>query len=126
MTRDEEHFAGAVTRIERFMLFVAAAGAVVAYHRGGAPAAAGFLAGAAGSYLNFRWIRQMVSGFGAETRIRKRHAILFGLRYLIFGGAVYVIVKFFQINAVAALVGFLAAVCAVIIEILYELTHAGT
>jgi len=126
MTRDEAHFAGAVTRIERFMLFVAVAGAVVAYVRGGAPAAAGFLAGAAGSYLNFRWIRQMVAGFGAATKIRKRHAVLFGLRYLIFGAIAYVIVKIFQINAVAALVGFLTVVCAVIIEILYELTHAGT
>jgi hypothetical protein len=65
-------------------------------------------------------------GFGAATRIRKRHAILFGLRYLIFGAAVYVIVKFFQINAVAALIGFLTAVGAVVLEILYELTHAGT
>jgi hypothetical protein len=126
MTRDEALLTSAVTRIERFMLFVAAAGAVAAYCRGGAPAAVGFLAGAVGSYLNFRWIRQMVAGFGAATRVSKRHAILFGLRYLIFGAAVYVIVRFFQVNAVAALAGFLTAVCAVIIEILYELTHAGT
>ena len=103
MTRDEALLTGAVTRIERFMMFVAAAGAVAAYFRGGAPAAAGFLAGAVGSYLNFRWIRQMVAGFGAATRIRKRHAIFFGLRYLIFGAAVYVIVRFFQVNAVISL-----------------------
>ncbi len=91
-----------------------------------APALIGFLVGAAASYLNFRWLRQMVAGFGAATRIRKRHAVLFGLRYLIFGAAVYVIVRFFQISAVAALVGFLTAVGAVIFEILYELMHAGT
>jgi len=126
MMSDEAHFNQAVVRIERLMLFVAAAGALVAFVRGGVPAGVGFLAGAVGSYFNFRWIRQMVAGFGAATRIRKRHAVLFGLRYLIFGAAVYVIVKFFQINAVAALVGFLTAVCAVIFEILYELTHAGT
>jgi hypothetical protein len=126
MTNDEAHFKGAMGRVERFMLFVAAAGALVAFVRGGWPALIGFLAGAVGSYLNFRWLRQMVAGFGAATRIRKRHAVLFGLRYLIFGAAVYVIVNFFQISAVAALVGFLTAVGAVIFEILYELTHAGT
>jgi hypothetical protein len=126
MTNDEAHFTLAMSRVERLMLFVAAAGALVAYVRGGWPALIGFLVGAAGSYLNFRWLRQMVSGVGAATKIRKRHAVLFGLRYLIFGAVVYVIVKFFQINAVAALVGFLTAVCAVIFEILYELTHAGT
>jgi len=126
MTRDEQYFARAVTRIEMLTLVLGAAGALVAFVRGGAAAGIGFLAGAAGSYLNFRWIRQMVAGFGAATRVRKRHAILFGLRYLIFGAAVYVIVKFFQINAVAALIGFLTAVGAVVLEILYELTHAGT
>ena len=126
MTNDEAHFTLAMGRVERFMLFVAAAGALVAFVRGSWPALIGFLAGAVGSYLNFRWLRQMVAGFGAATRIRKRHAVLFGLRYLIFGAAVYVIVRFFQVNAVAALAGFLTAVCAVIFEILYELTHAGT
>lgn len=126
MTNDETHFTLAMGRVERFMLFLAAAGALVAFVRGGAPALVGFLAGAVGSYLNFRWIRQMVAGFGAATRIRKRHAVLFGLRYLIFGAAVYVIVNFFQISAVAALVGFLTAVGAVVFEILYELMHAGT
>jgi hypothetical protein len=126
MTNDEAHFTLAMGRVERFMLFLAAAGALVAFVRGGWPALIGFLAGAAASYLNFRWLKQMVAGFGAATRIRKRHAVLFGLRYLIFGAAVYVIVRFFQISAVAALVGFLTAVGAVIFEILYELTHAGT
>jgi len=126
MTRDEAHLAAAVRRIEGLILALAAAGALAAFLRGGLAAGAGFLAGAAGAYLNFRWTWQMVAGFGAATRIRKRHAVLFGLRYLIFGAAVYAIVKFFEINVVAALIGFLTAVGAVMIEILYELTHAGT
>jgi len=126
MIHDEAQLAGAIARIERFMLLVAAAGAVGAFARGGWPACVGFLAGAVGAYFNFRWTKMIVLGLGATTRIRKRHAVFFGLRYLIFGAVVYAIVKFFQINAVAALVGFLTAVCAVTFEILYELTHAGT
>jgi hypothetical protein len=67
-----------------------------------------------------------VGALSGATRPSKWRAVLFGLRYLLFGVLLYVIVKFFAIKLVATLCGFLAAVGAVILEILYELTHART
>ena len=57
---------------------------------------------------------------------RKRVAILAGLRYLILGGAAYVIVRFTPISLPAALAGLFVAAGAVIVEILFELVYART
>jgi hypothetical protein len=126
MTSDEAFVEGALRRIERNTIWLGAAGAVAVTMGWGWTAGVGFAAGAAGSYFNFRWLKQVVGALSGATRPSKWRAVLFGLRYLLFGVLLYVIVKFFAIKLVAALCGFLAAVGAVLLEILYELTHART
>jgi hypothetical protein len=126
MADDEAFFDRALRRIERNTLYLGGAGALAALIGWGWTSAAGFAAGAAASYLNYRWLKQMVEGFSGGARPRKRRALLFGFRYLLFGAALYAIVRFFAVNLAAALCGFLTAVAAVILEILYELIHART
>ena len=113
-------------RIYRNVIWIGIAGALAALAWKGWAAGAGFLAGAAASGLNFRWLHRLVDSLGAVAPAprKARIAWLFGLRYLIFGTAAYVIVKFFGVNLVAVLAGLLAAVAAVMVEILYELVYA--
>ena len=49
-----------------------------------------------------------------------------GIRYFVFAGVAYGIIKVFEANFLAALAGFFVCVAAVIVEILYELIYAGT
>jgi len=67
-----------------------------------------------------------VGALSGERRPPRWVLIIFGLRYLVFGAILYAIVKFFAIKLVAALCGFLTAIGAVVLEILYELMHART
>lgn len=48
-------------------------------------------------------------------------AALYGLRYLLLGGVVFVIIKYFEVSFLAVLAGLLVSVAAIILEILYEL-----
>jgi hypothetical protein len=83
-----------------------------------------FVLGAAGSYLNFRWMHQVVDAIGADGRpAPKRVYAFFALRYVLLGVGGYVIVKVFGMNAIAALAGLFVPVAAIICEILYELVH---
>ena len=126
MKIDEAFVERAVRRIERNTVWLGAAGAVAVTMGWGWTAGMGFAAGAAGSYFNFRWLKQVAGALSGATRPSKWRAVLFGLRYLVFGAILYAIVKFFAIKLVAALCGFLTAIGAVILEILYELMHART
>ena len=96
------------------------AGTVSALARWGWRGGAGFFLGAALSYANFMlWIR-MVKGIG-EPGATSRGAVFLGLRYLLVGVAVYVIIESSGVSVPALLVGLLVAVGAVITEIVYEL-----
>jgi hypothetical protein len=126
MTSDEAFVERALRRIERISVILGAAGAVAAAAGWGWAAGTGFAAGAAASYVNFRWLKRMTAVLSGETREGRHSAVFFGLRLLILGLILYAIVKFFGVNPVAAVCGFLTVVGAVIIEILYELTYART
>ena len=51
-------------------------------------------------------------------------AIVFGMRYFLFGLVGYVIVKVFGISLLAVLAGLFVAAAAVVLEIIYELIYA--
>lgn len=126
---DDERFYGcAIRRIYRLAVILGAAGSLLALIWKGWPAGVGFFAGAAASTLSFRWFHQLVESLGpdAAARPRARMAWLLGLRYLFFGLGGYVIVKFFGVNAIAALAGLFAVAAAVMIEIIYQLIYART
>jgi len=100
---------------------VAVAGTVLAGAAGGWKWAAGFLAGSAAAWFNFRWLKQLVHALGGE---RAHSSFRWALRYFLFGGCGYVIVRFSSIPAPAFIAGMLALIAAIFIEILFELVYA--
>src|SRR5437764_427606 len=65
--------------------------------------AAGFLVGAGFSLLNFQLLCTFTRGLGGSAKAFA--LVLAALRYLLIGGAAYVIVKILEIPPVAVLVG---------------------
>jgi hypothetical protein len=124
---DPAFFQRAIRRIFRSMLILAGAGALAALALKGWRDALSFLAGAAGSYLNFYWLYRFVEAL-APGGSRPRRWLMFFLatRYLLLGLGGYVIVKVFGLSLIAILIGLFVPVAAVIVEILYELMYAGT
>jgi hypothetical protein len=127
VTTDAAHFERAIGRMRVLMLSLSGAGAVAVWHFKGWAWALGFLAGAAASLLNFRWLHQLVASLGEGGRSPRKRLLLFlSLRYLLLGLFGYVIVVYFRLNLAAALMGLFVPVAAVILEILYELLYART
>ncbi len=114
----------ALRRVYLNMAWIAASGAVGTGAWKGWRMGLAFLLGAAGAYLNFRWLHQVVDAMGPDARpAPKRIYFLFALRYLLLGLGGYVIVKVFGMNAIAALTGLFVPVAALLSETLYELVH---
>ncbi|MBZ5574961.1 MAG: ATP synthase subunit I [Acidobacteriia bacterium] len=123
MNPEEDVYRHAVRRIDKIAVALTIAGLVAAFVAGGWKWAAGFAVGAAASWLNFRWLKQLVGALGSERR-GSGLAVFVPLRYLLLGGAGYVIVKYSLINVRAALAGFLVLTAAVMIEALIEIIYA--
>jgi hypothetical protein len=123
VTTDEAFLEHAQARLWTAMLMLSAGGSVAALVLYGWQWSLGYLAGAIASLANFRWLHQLTASLDGR-RPRKRLLVFLLLRYFLLGLGGYVIVKFFGLNLVAALVGLLVAAGAVIFEILYELIYA--
>ena len=126
MENDERIFEGALERISKAMFAIAAGGTIAAAAWRGWTWGAGFAVGAAASWLNFRWLKQIVDALSGKRPTRKRVAVLAGLRYILLGGGAYVILHYSRISLHAALAGLFVAAGAVIIEILFQLVYART
>jgi hypothetical protein len=113
-------------RVYRMMAVMAAAGLPVAWWIASVEGTAGFLAGAAISFLNFRWLSQLAGSIGGAKPYKPSAAILLALRYLIFAAAGYVIFRYSETGFLAALAGCCIHIAAVFLEALYELIYAGT
>jgi hypothetical protein len=124
MLSDEEVLHGAVVRIHRVMAGLGVGGSLGLLAAMGWAWGAGFALGALASWVNFRWLKQIVDALGGGARPRGRLAIWMGLRYLLLCSGAYVIVRYSDISLPAALAGLFVAVAAVIIEILFQLTYA--
>jgi hypothetical protein len=125
---DQVFLERAMRRIQVLMTVMSGAGAIAAFIHGGWRWAAGFLLGAGASWLNFRWLKQLVMSLGqaATGPPKARVAVLLGLRYLLLGAGGYVILNFTALSLTAALVGLFVPAAAVILEILFDLLYAGT
>jgi hypothetical protein len=126
MENDERIFEGALERISKAMFAIAAGGTIAAAAWRGWTWGAGFAVGAAASWLNFRWLRQIVDALSGRRPTRGRVAVLAGLRYILLGGGAYVILHYSRISLHAALAGLFVAAGAVIVEILFQLVYART
>ena len=125
---DQQHYFFALRRIYAHTVWVAVAGTVVAQWLGGAGWGLGFLLGATVSAINFRWLHRLVDAVGPKPRKKPGRVltVILSSRYLLFGLVGYVIVRYFKVDIMAALVGLFVAVAAVLIEILYELIYVRT
>jgi hypothetical protein len=121
---DDQFFERALGRITKVTLALAAGGLIAALAWGGWAWASGFALGAAVSWLNFRWLKQVVDALGQSRPTRKRVAILAGLRYALLGGGAYAILRFSSVSMTAALLGLFVSVAAVVVEICFELVYA--
>lgn len=123
MPADERFFNSALRRILGFIAALSVAGTAIVSAAGGWQSGAGFAIGAAASWLNFRWLKQLVDALGGG-RPRRRLAQLLGARYGILGLGAYAILSYTEISLSAALIGLFVPVAAVLMEILFELVYA--
>jgi hypothetical protein len=120
---DESFYEGALWRIRLMTGVVAVAGSIAMWVRDGLRPAAGFLLGAALSFLNFQAVSSLAHALGGSSRPGAVAAVLIALRYVLIGGALYVIISLLGYTPAAVLWGLLAAFGAVILEVLYELVR---
>jgi len=111
----------ALWRIRLFTLAIGLTGTIFVLLEWGLRPAAGFLAGAALSVLNFRGLSMLANAIGGTARPGPLAAVLIALRYVLIGVIIYVIVRFLGVTPAAVIWGLLAAFGAVILEILCEL-----
>ena len=116
-------------RIYRIMIALSLAGAMAILLARGWRWGLGFGVGAAISFLNFRAFEKIVAMTGVvkeEGKPPERVGPVFlGLRYLLFAGAAYVIIRVLDANLLAALLGLFVCAAGVLIEFLYELIYTN-
>ena len=113
----------ALARIGKAMFALAAGGTLGAFAWRGWTWGAGFALGSTVSWLNYSFLKQVAYAIG-KPQTRKRLVVFMGLRYLIFGGGAYVILRFSKISMPAVLCGLFVSVAAVIVEIVIQLAYA--
>jgi hypothetical protein len=118
---DELTFERAAWRIERIMAGITVLGALTALTVYGWKSGAGFLLGAAFSGLIFRWVRKLVASLGGA---RPRGSMLSILRYVLLGGAAYVILRRLPTSLPAVLAGLFVMTAAVFVEVIFEIVYA--
>lgn len=128
---DDQFYSKALRRIYRNVIALGILGAIVAGFREGPLFGLGFLVGAAAALLTFGWFHLLAGGLTATatgeeevfTPSRSKRAIVWALamRYLLFGMAAYVMLKYLGISNVAFLLGLLILAPAVLLEILTEI-----
>ncbi len=119
---DGRFYLRAMERMERWMLYLALAGVLVAWVGWGWRAGVGFGLGAAASRTMFGWQRHFVDTLSGAPP-RKRILALAAMRYLLLAAGLYVIFRFSRIGLMAALAGLFVAVAAALSEGVFELLH---
>ena len=117
-----------IRRVNLCMAGLTAMGAAVAAWYWGIPGLIGFIAGAAISFLNFRWMARLVFSIGQTDEdtgkpLKPVSAVLLAMRYLLFGAVGYGIFVFSEVGFLATLAGCCVHIAAVILEVIYELIY---
>ena len=126
-----EHFySGALDRIRRFMAGLAPLLICVIWWRFGLFPAVGFAFGCAISYINFYWLKRVISGFvdratGATTTQSGQGIVSrFLLRYVLMAVGAYVILTVSPASLNGLLAGLFLPVAAIACEAAYEVYAA--
>jgi len=134
MAEDEAFYAAAERRIEYFTLAIGAACALGAGIVWGPKIGAGFGAGAALSWINFRWMKQGVHTLarlsaaqaGSEkARVPASVYLKFLGRYALLAVVAYGILRGFRWPVKSLIAGFFTVVAAVLVEMIGQLFRAG-
>jgi len=124
--RSEAFYAGALERITRWMLLLALASSVACWWRFGWRVALGFVCGCSVAYLNFHWLKRVVTALGERATDSGRPqsgggmALRFLLRYALMGLGAYVIFTVSPASLYGLFVGLFLPVAAIACEAAYE------
>ena len=118
---DSSFYDRALRRIRLLTLVLGAAGTLTLLTIQGSKAGIGFLLGAALSIVNFQGLEMLANALGGTKKPGLLAGLFIGLRYILLGIALYVIVRILGFAAVPVLAGLLAPFGAALLEILYEL-----
>jgi len=123
-------YASALPRIRNFMLVLGPVFTGAAWVKFGGSAALGFLLGAVIAYLNFHWLKSVVSGLAdkvtntGKAQSGKGIVARFLLRYALLGVAAYAILTSFPASLKGLFAGLFLPVGAIVCEAVYELYAA--
>jgi ATP synthase I chain len=122
----EAFYSGALERIRWYMIVVAAVATIAALLRFGARPALGVALGSAIAYLNFHWLKRVVTAMAeritstGKTQSGKGIVFRFLLRYFLMGLAAYVILSVSPASLYGLFVGLFLPVAAIACEAGYE------
>jgi len=126
----EQFYSGALERIRRFMLVLAIVLTAACWLSFGWRLALGFAAGCVIAYLNFYWLKRVVSALtDAVTRTSNKQSgrgvfLRFLLRYLLMGLGAYAIFRVSPASLYGLLAGLFLPVAGIICEAGYEVYAA--
>jgi small-conductance mechanosensitive channel len=126
----ERFYSGAIDRIRRVMLVLAPLLAVAAAWKFGWRPAIGFAFGSAISYVNFYWLKRVITAFadratGAATSESGQGIVFrFLFRYVLMAVGAYVILTVSPASLNGLLAGLFLPVAAILCEAIYELYAA--
>jgi hypothetical protein len=119
-------YSGAMGRIRRMMLVLAAVGTIALAVRFGWRLGVGFVVGSAIAWVNFNWLKRAVSTLADHaTRTGRgesgtRTVLRFLLRYLLIAAGAYAIFKISVASLYGLLGGLFLPVAAILCEAVYE------
>ena len=126
----ERFYTGALDRIRRFMTVIAPPATAFAWWKFGMRSAAGFTFGCLIAYINFHWLKRVISGFvdraaGAPTAQSSDGIVFrFLLRYILMAVGAYVILTVSPASLNGLLAGLFLPVAAILCEAGYEVYAA--
>jgi hypothetical protein len=122
----EAFYSGALDRIRWSMIGIAIAALAITFLRFGPRAAVGVALGCAIAYLNFHWLKRVVTAMAeritntGKTQSAKGIVLRFVLRYLLMGLAAYVILSVSPASLYGLFAGLFLPVAAIACEAGYE------
>jgi hypothetical protein len=118
---DPAFYDRAFARIDRISIVLAILAVAAMYIRLGWRGALGCAIGAVLSWFSFRLWKRLANSIGAPGAGSPASATFLGLRYLLLGGIVFVIISYLEVSLLAVLAGLFVSVAAILVEIAYEL-----
>jgi small-conductance mechanosensitive channel len=122
----DSFYSGALIRISRFMLVLALLAMVPLWMRYGPAMCLGFAVGCGVAYLNFVWLKRVISGLAdrvtqtGDSRSGKGIVLRFLLRYALMGIAAYVIFTVSPASLYGLFAGLFLPVAGIACEAAYE------